>query len=387
MGRMRFGIILAILTMVVTIGACRPGEEATPTPASPRSDVNRPPVILTLRPAQQQTYPSGIIHIEYIATDPDGDSISYDWSTTGGNFMRSGNAISWVAPEYYGFYDITLTVKDGKGGITERTIALSVVANQNPQVLSLVADPTTVAPQGRSSITCAAMDPDGDKVEYSWQADYGSITGLGNKVTWLAPDREGDFTITVVVNDDKGGQDVAYIRVTVALPEKAITFNLLPTESGTVSSDGSKDNSNLLAGDSDGDIGYRTFLSFDISQLKGTDIRDAELTLRLGTIIGDPFSKEMAGLGGLRLWRVRGEYGQLPNYDTQTTALAEASSVMWESPTAIDLTNEVRNALKSPEFSIRLQFQASFLRTTNYNHFAEYVRWSVATLTVSYVEK
>jgi hypothetical protein len=319
-----------------------------------------------------------------VASDPDGDSISYAWSTTGGRFSGAGPTVSWVAPEDYGTYDVTVTVKDGKGGITQDSITLSVVANHDPQVLSLVANPAAVLPQGRSTITCVATDPDGDVLNYRWTASDGSITGAGDTVTWMAPDREGEFTITVAVDDGKGGQNGAHVSVTASLPEKTVTLTLLPNESGTVDSTGDKDNSKLIAGDSDKDIGYRAFFSFDISQLKGMDIKDAKLTFTTGDVDPGTFSKEEAGLGGLRLYRVSGEQGQLPDYDTQRV---EVQSIMWEPPTVIDVTTEVKSPLLTPAFSVHVQFEASFQNKTDGDHSRDYIRWSGATLTVSYVEK
>ena len=390
MGRfkIKFGVILATLVMVIVLSsACGPGAEPQPQPpAPPEPGGNQPPVISSLTSAQTQVYPSSIIEIECVASDPDGDAISYEWSTTGGKFSGAGPVVSWVAPEHLGNYDITVTIKDGKGGITQGTITLSVVQNRDPEILSLDASPDTVLPNDKSMITCAARDPDGDVLNYSWEASDGSITGVGDTIIWVAPDREGEFIITVIVDDGKGGQNAAHVSITVCRPIKTLTLNLLPSETGTVSSTGDKDSSKIMAVDSDKDVGYRAFFSFDISQLKGTEIKDAKLTFTTGKVFGKPFDKS-TGLGGLQLYRVRGEQGQLPDYATDRDRLVKGSQVMWEPPTVIDVTPEVRSALLIPKFSVHLQFEASFRDKTNANHFADYIRWSLATLTVTYVEK
>jgi hypothetical protein len=226
-------------------------------------------------------------------------------------------------------------------------------------------------------------------LNYNWTASDGDITGVGATVTWVAPDREGAFTITVTVGDGKGGQDVRYVSVTVGLPEKTVTLTLLPNESGTVLSSGDKDNSMLIAGDNDKDVGYRAFFSFDISSLRGTDVSDAELNFATGTQVGNPFSKEIYGLGGLHLYRVSGEQGQLPDYDTEQIALANtgASSVMWEPPVVVNVTAEVKSPLLTPAFNIHTQFEASFLNKSNGDHVSDYIKWSGVTLTVTYVER
>jgi hypothetical protein len=385
MGKVRFGLILAIMAMAIVSGACIPSApQSTPTPGA-----NQPPVISSLTSAQTQVLPSSIIEIRCVASDPDGDNMSYEWSTTGGRFSGAGPTVSWIAPEDYGTWDVKVTVKDGKGGIIQGTIKLSVVANHDPQVLSLVAEPATVLPQGRSTITCVATDADGDVLNYRWEASASdsSITGTGATVTWIAPDREGEFTITVTVDDGKGGQSGEDVSVTVRSAEKTVTLTLLANESGTVSSTGDRDNSLLMAGDDDKDVGQRAFFSFDISSLKGTEIRDAKLNFTTGKVYGEPFSKGI-GLGGLRLWHVSDEQGQLPDYNTARTPLLKANEIMWEPPTVpIDVTAEVRSPLLTPAFSIHLQFEASFLNTADGDHVGDYVRWTGATLTVTYVEK
>lgn len=141
----RLGIILAIFALLIVSSACEPGEEATPTP-TPEPGINQPPVISSLTPAQSQVYPLSIIEIQCVASDPDGDAISYAWSTTGGKFTGTGPTVSWIAPAHYGTYEVTVTVQDDKGNSTIKSITLSVVANRDPQILSLVAAPDTVLP-------------------------------------------------------------------------------------------------------------------------------------------------------------------------------------------------------------------------------------------------
>ena len=223
-------------------------------------------------------------------------------------------------------------------------------------------------------------------MRYSWETNGGSITGVGDTVTWIAPDREGEFTIIVTIDDGKGGQNAEEVSVTVYRPIETVTFNLVPDESGTVSSEGDKDTSKIMAGDNTENVGYHAFFSFDISQLKGKDIKAANLTFSTGNVVREPFDK-IAGLRGLRLQRVRGEQGQLPDYGTEAYQLVKGPSVMWEPPTVIDVIAEVKSPLLTPKLSIHLQFEASFINKTNANRSPDYVRWSVVTLAVTYAEK
>ncbi len=383
----KLGVILVALAVVVASSACGPGAEPTPTPGP---GGNQPPVISSLTPERMQVPPSSIgsqsiIEIRCVASDPDGDAVSYGWASTGGKFSGTGPVVSWVAPEHLGDYDVTVTVEDGKGGRAVASVTISVVSNQDPQILSLVADPAVVSPQGRSTVTCVASDPDGDVLTYLWKASDGSITGVGDAVTWIAPDRGGEFDITVTVSDGKGGQNAEQVSVTVGVAQKTVTLNPVASESGTVTSKGEKDPSHLKAGDNDKDVGYRAFFSFDITQLQGSKVEDAKLTFTTNNVFGDPFSKEMGvGLGGLKLYRVSGEQGQLPDYDIDKKQLTKALQVMWELPTVIDVTPEVTSAILSPGIVIHVQFEASFVLKTNNNHLADYIDWAFVTLTVTY---
>ena len=392
MFKIKFGVILAILAMVMVLSsACGPGASPSPSPPQPQPTPsepggNQPPVISSLTSAQTNVYPQAIVEIRCEASDPDGDAISYEWSTTGGNFSGTGPTLSWVAPEHYGNYDVTVTVEDGKGGITQATITISVVSNQDPQILSLVAEPVTVLPQGKSIITCVANDPDGDVLSYSWGATAGTITGVGNTATWIAPDREGEFTITVTVDDGEGGQNAADVSVAVSLTQKTATFTPVASETGTVSSTGDKDTSRTVAGDSDNNVGYRAFWSFDLYSLRGTDVKDAKLTFTTENVVGEvsPFDKS-TGLGGLHISAVRYEPGQLPNFNPDK--YSELAPVMWKPPTVLDVTKLVSNIGKGISASDYLQVEAWFLQQTNGNHIGQYVKWRSVTLTVTYAEK
>lgn len=51
------------------------------------------------------------------ASDPDGDSLTYNWSVTGGTIDNiHAQNINWTTPSTYGNYTISVTVSDGKGG-------------------------------------------------------------------------------------------------------------------------------------------------------------------------------------------------------------------------------------------------------------------------------
>jgi hypothetical protein len=375
--KISFGVLFLLAVMVIPGAAC--GRQATPPP-TPTG--NQPPVISSLLAESQQIYPSGNTEIQCIAQDADGDQLNFAWAATGGDFSGVGPSVTWKAPPNYGTYTITVTVDDGKGGSVQRALDITVGANQSPTISSLVANPSGILYGGSTLLTCIASDPDGDVVRYSWTASEGSITGVGNKVTWIAPNKGGSFNITVIVSDGKGGETRGNVMVTVATSTNTVTISPVAQETGTVDSGGDKDNSRTLAGDDDKNIGYHAYWSYDVFSLAGKNIQNATLRFTTRSVVGDPFSS-VTGLAGLRFWKVT--YGdKLPSFAYTGSNLIRVP-VQTTAPTAIDVTQEIANVAAGA--ITRFQVEALFLKTTNGNNVAEFIEWSDAVLEVTYSEK
>ncbi|MBN1376470.1 MAG: hypothetical protein JXA01_09975 [Dehalococcoidia bacterium] len=86
-----------------------------------------------------------------------------------------------------------------------------------PVISSLDAD-RQVQPLESTQVTCTATEEGTDNLTYNWAATGGSITGAGPAVTWTAPEKGGDYLITVVVSDGKGG--AAKENIIINVPEK-----------------------------------------------------------------------------------------------------------------------------------------------------------------------
>jgi hypothetical protein len=380
--RSAFGMVLAALAVVALLGgAC--AKEPPPPPVTSVPTGNQPPVISSLVAQNQQMYPSGSTEIQCIAQDADGDKLDFKWACTGGNFSGAGPTIIWKAPPNYGVYTITVTVEDRKGGSAQASLPITVGANQSPIISSLVADPSGVLFGGSTTLTCIASDPDGDVVRYSWSASEGSITGVGNKVTWVAPgNKGGEYNITVIVSDGKGGETKGNIMVTVAAATRTVTITPVAQETGMVGSDGDRDNSRTMAGDDDKDIGYCAFWSYDVFSLAGKTIQSATLKFTTRMIVGDPFPST-TGLGGLRFWKVT--YGdKLPKFAYTGSNLIKVP-LLSRQPTTLDVTQEIANVAAAgiTRFQVEALFQN---KISNGNQVAEFIEWSEVVLEVTYTE-
>jgi len=343
--------------------------------AEPQS--NQQLSIQSLNPVQNQTTPGGTVAIESLVINPGNGALNYKWAANGGGFGGSGQNNIWQAPSQVGVYEITLTVEDGKGGNAQSRTSITVSSNRSPAITGLSADRQNVLPGGSTSVTCVANDPDGDIVRYSWSAGDGTISGTGNKVSWIAPSKNGDIGITCTVSDGKGAESKQTILVNVSPSSSEITIKQVRPESGTVSSTGDKDTTRYRAGDDEKNLTYRAFFSFDIFGLNRTNVRQAKLKFGPGTITGDPFYS----LGGLRLWKE--SYGEgLPDYNITGDNFYSAGALLTASPNEIDVTSEIKNLVAAG--ASRLQLEALFYRASNSNNSIDYVEWPDLTLLITF---
>jgi hypothetical protein len=172
---------------------------------------NHQPAITSLMAEPERVLPLGICQIVCNASDPDGDELSYEWSTTGGNIAGTGAVVNWTAPEEVGIYHVTVVVTDGYGEEDTRSVYLSAATGTPPTIEDLFVTAehkylktTTygykVGKTKEYDIECIASNTSGELV-YEWSCDGGEISGEGSMITWTAPDVSIEVTVTVVVTD------------------------------------------------------------------------------------------------------------------------------------------------------------------------------------------
>ncbi len=191
------------------------------------------PVITSLEAEAEWTAPLDSLQVTCDAEDPDGDELSYEWSTTGGNIAGTGPEVIWTAPEEVGMYDITIVVEDSEGRKDAESIVL-IASNGPPPIIEdlivtaehkYLKKTTTgykVAKTKEYDIECIASNTS-DELVYEWSCDGGEISGEGSMITWTAPNTEGDVTVTVKVFDGVGN----WVR-------KSIAFEVVSCESCVV---------------------------------------------------------------------------------------------------------------------------------------------------------
>ncbi|MCX6005376.1 MAG: hypothetical protein NT082_06875 [Chloroflexi bacterium] len=108
-------------------------------------------------------------------------------------------------------------------------------STNHPPVISTIAGALEWKPGQEGIIRCPVSNPDNDAITFVWSAENGTIKGEGEQVTWVAPDAEGEYAITVKVVDGRGGEATATRKFKVTTnpygniePDKTIylKFNL-----------------------------------------------------------------------------------------------------------------------------------------------------------------
>jgi hypothetical protein len=189
---------------------------------------NHRPAIAGLE-APERVVPSGRSEIVCIASDRDGDALSYNWSASGGSISGAGAAANWTAPAEVGSYNVTVTVTDGRGEEVTKWVTIEVRANRAPTISTLVADADWTLPSGTLQVTCTASDPDGDDLSYEWTAVGGHVSGTGAAINWTAPQEVGIHNVTVVVKDGHGSSAVGLLRISVATEQPPVIEELRVT--------------------------------------------------------------------------------------------------------------------------------------------------------------
>jgi hypothetical protein len=186
---------------VIKLGTAWWPEKAPP--------VNHPPTISCTADKNSVYLDSGdMVTITCNASDPDGDPLTYTWSSTCGKVDGDGPQVRWLSAGVpMGTCVITAKVDDGRGGAARSSVNVRVEPRPNrPPTITCSADRTSVFAGERVHITTNASDPDGDPLSYTWRTSGGQIVGSGSAVdldtTNLAP---GSYTVTVRVDDGRGG--------------------------------------------------------------------------------------------------------------------------------------------------------------------------------------
>ena len=167
------------------------------------------------------------------AVDPDpADSLVFSWYADGGSFDVDDSAdVVWTAPDSQGSYRLTVSATDPFEATAMLSIPIDVLSetdggaaavslslNTWPEIAGLCATPTRVDVDDIAVLDLTATDPDGDSLEYRWDADCdGSFNDdtIENPTFRLnaLPAEGADCVLTVSVSDGRGGSNHASLAL------------------------------------------------------------------------------------------------------------------------------------------------------------------------------
>jgi len=183
-------------------------------------NANNSPVIssATALPASAQL--GTAIAFSAVATDADGDPLSYAWTFGNGASASGANATRTYAAT--GTFTATVTVSDGKGGTATRNVTVTITAvptvpNSPPTISSqATASPASALTGEPITFSVTGSDPEGAPLTITWYFNDGT-TAQGASASH-AYSSGGSYTVIVVVDDGNGGRVSSQVAVTITSP-------------------------------------------------------------------------------------------------------------------------------------------------------------------------
>ena len=182
--------------------------------------VNRPPVLAPV--GDQQVWEEETLTFELVASDADGDALSYGVEGQPGGSTMVERLFQWTPVRgEAGTYEVTFTVNDGQGGTDRETISITVEETNQAPVLSPIGD-QQVEEGGTLRVELVASDADGDELTFQVEGQPEGASLSENIFAW-APTHEqaGVYEVTFTVDDGQGGTDRETITITVGETNRA----------------------------------------------------------------------------------------------------------------------------------------------------------------------
>lgn len=152
------GLAIGSYTVNVKVDDGKGGSASCAADVAVNKRPNRPPTI-SCAPERNPIFTGEHVAINSTASDPDGDPLTYSYSTTGGQVTGSGPGAQFDSTGLaVGSYTVTCTADDGQGGRTSGTTAVDV--KEHPEIKELeaklslrdvyfpTAQPTVAKPNG-----------------------------------------------------------------------------------------------------------------------------------------------------------------------------------------------------------------------------------------------
>ncbi|MBT1076631.1 beta strand repeat-containing protein, partial [Geobacter grbiciae] len=181
--------------------------------------INQPPVI-TSSPVTTG-YKDGYYYYQVVASDPNGDVVSYSLSTyPSGMTINSTTGLIYWHPGSTGTYSVTVRAKDTSGLYASQSYKISVVdssSNSSPKITSTAVTKATVGTLYTYDVN--ATDSNGDTVYFRLSSAPSGMTidAISGLISWTPTESQtGSKYVSVKAVDSKGGSTSQsfYVNVT-----------------------------------------------------------------------------------------------------------------------------------------------------------------------------
>ena len=140
---------------------------------------NHPPAISDLSADPASVDINQTTTITCTASDPDGDTLTYYWTKTGGTFEGSttSSSITWRAPSTEGNYTVECEVSDGEGGEGSESVNIIVTESENPEngsndeiIFDISCNPIEI--YSNFKVSCNPRNQLSDDLTWTWEIPY-----------------------------------------------------------------------------------------------------------------------------------------------------------------------------------------------------------------------
>lgn len=193
-------------------------------------DLDRAPVLVPI--GDKFVDEGGILTFSILATDEDGDALSYSTSVLpqGAAFDPATRIFLW-SPDFdqAGTHDVRFTASSF-GSADSETITITVNnVNRAPEFDPL--PDATVAEGTELAFTVSATDADGDVLTYSIEGlpEGAVFEGTARTFSWTPGfEQAGEYTVTFIVSDAFGATDRKDVRITVTNTNRVPVIDEIP---------------------------------------------------------------------------------------------------------------------------------------------------------------
>jgi len=151
---------------------------------------------------------SGYRKVAYTFTasgsDPEGDSITYQWRVDGVIQAATGSSLTYTFPTgaTIGAHTISVRTRDYFGAYSGDSTKTFTVVNRAPTV-GLISGPSSGSPGIPYTFSTTGSDPDGDTITYEWSINWAIQPATGSSLTYTFP-AAGTYTVRVRTKDSHG---------------------------------------------------------------------------------------------------------------------------------------------------------------------------------------